>query len=68
MKAPLLDVRKLVVAYNGVVAVDEPSFELSPGQIVAIVGANGAGKSSTLNAIMGITRSSGDMLFSGSAI
>jgi branched-chain amino acid transport system ATP-binding protein len=65
VKVPLLDVRKLVVAYNGVVAVDEPSFELSP---VAIVGANGAGKSSTLNAIMGITRSSGDMLFSGAAI
>ncbi len=64
----LLDIRKLVVAYNGVVAVDEPSFEISAGQIVAIVGANGAGKSSTLNAIMGIARSKGQMLLSGQSI
>ena len=68
MTHSILDVRRLVVAYNGVVAVDEPSFRLSAGQIIAIVGANGAGKSSTLNAIMGIARSRGEMIFCGKSI
>jgi branched-chain amino acid transport system ATP-binding protein len=51
-----LRVEGLVVAYGGVVAVDGLSFDVRPGEIVALIGANGAGKSSTLSAISGVVR------------
>jgi branched-chain amino acid transport system ATP-binding protein len=51
-----LVVRDLTVAYGGILALDGVSFEVRPGQIVALIGANGAGKSSTLNAIAGLAR------------
>jgi branched-chain amino acid transport system ATP-binding protein len=44
----------LDVRYGGVQAVRGLSFEVAPGEIVGLIGANGAGKSSTLHAIMGI--------------
>jgi branched-chain amino acid transport system ATP-binding protein len=46
----------LVVGYGGVVAVDGLSLRVKPGEIVALIGANGAGKTSTLNAISGLVR------------
>src|SRR5438067_997932 len=52
-----LVVEGLSVAYGGVVAVDHVALEVRPGQVVALIGANGAGKSSTLNAISGIVPS-----------
>jgi branched-chain amino acid transport system ATP-binding protein len=51
-----LVVEGLVVAYGGVVAVDGLSLRVRPGQIVALIGANGAGKTSTLSAISGVVR------------
>jgi branched-chain amino acid transport system ATP-binding protein len=51
-----LVVRDLTVTYGGIVAVDGLSFEVRPGEIVALIGANGAGKSSTLNTIAGLMR------------
>jgi branched-chain amino acid transport system ATP-binding protein len=65
MTAPLLEVSQLGVAYSGVSAVDSVSLAIASGQIVSIVGANGAGKTSTLNAIMGVVRSSGTISFAG---
>jgi branched-chain amino acid transport system ATP-binding protein len=44
----------LEVRYGGVQAVRGLSFEAAPGEIVGLIGANGAGKSSTLHAIMGV--------------
>jgi branched-chain amino acid transport system ATP-binding protein len=44
----------LDVRHGGVHAVRDLSFEVRPGEIVGLIGANGAGKSSTLHAIMGI--------------
>jgi branched-chain amino acid transport system ATP-binding protein len=49
-----LVVEKLDVRHGGVHAVRGLSFEVNPGEIVGLIGANGAGKSSTLHAIMGI--------------
>jgi branched-chain amino acid transport system ATP-binding protein len=51
---PRLVVEDLGVRYGGVVAVDGTSFVVEPGQCVGIIGANGAGKTSTLKALMGL--------------
>jgi branched-chain amino acid transport system ATP-binding protein len=48
-----LTIEGLEVRYAGVQAVRGLSFEVAPGEIVGLIGANGAGKSSTLHAIMG---------------
>ncbi|MGB9632022.1 MAG: ABC transporter ATP-binding protein [Chloroflexaceae bacterium] len=52
--APLLTVEDLRVSYGGVPALHGVSFEVHPGEVVALVGANGAGKSTTLRAISGL--------------
>ncbi len=51
---PLLAVSDLSVSYGGLVALDRVSLDVGEGEIVALVGANGAGKSSLLRAIAGI--------------
>jgi branched-chain amino acid transport system ATP-binding protein len=55
----LIDVSDLVVRYGPAVALDGVSLTLGPGERVALVGANGAGKSSLLNAICGVVRPAG---------
>ena len=49
-----LTLEALDVRYGGVQAVRGLSFQVAPGEIVGLIGANGAGKSSTLHAIMGV--------------
>ena len=49
-----LTLEGLDVRYGGVRAVRGLSFEVAPGEIVGLIGLNGAGKSSTLHAIMGV--------------
>ncbi|MDX6424761.1 MAG: branched-chain amino acid transport system ATP-binding protein [Gaiellaceae bacterium] len=49
-----LTLEALDVRYGGVQAVRGLSFEVAPGELVGLIGANGAGKSSTLHAIMGV--------------
>src|SRR5439155_965171 len=56
-----LVVENLDVRYGGVHAVRDLSFEVAPGEIVGLIGANGAGKSSTLHAIMGVAAFTGDV-------
>ena len=49
-----LVVADLAVRYGGVSAVRSVSFTVEPGQSVGLIGANGAGKTSTLRALMGL--------------
>ena len=53
-RAALLEVVDLSVRYGGVSAVHGISIEVGPGEAVGIIGANGAGKTSTLRAILGL--------------
>ena len=61
-----LVIEALDVRHGGVHAVRGLSFEVSPGEIVGLIGANGAGKSSTLHAIMGIAPVTGGEIRLGS--
>ena len=62
----MLQVRSVQVGYGRVTAVHDVSFELPEGRIVAIVGANGSGKSTILRAIAGLNRvERGEILFEG---
>lgn len=54
-----LTVEDLSVHYGGVTAVRSVGFDLAPGESVGIIGANGAGKTSTLKALMGLVRRTG---------
>jgi branched-chain amino acid transport system ATP-binding protein len=62
---PQLDVRNLEVRYNGIQALHGVSFTVNRGEIVTLIGANGAGKSSILRAISGLIRFTGDIVFDG---
>ncbi len=53
---PIVEATELVVRYGPAVAVDGVSLRLAPSERVALVGANGAGKTSLLNAICGVLR------------
>ncbi|HEX6245168.1 MAG TPA: ABC transporter ATP-binding protein [Polyangiales bacterium] len=54
-----LAVRELRVSYGGIEAVKGLSLEVRPGEIVTLIGANGAGKTSTLRGVVGLARSQG---------
>ena len=67
--APLLAVRDLVVRYGQIEALHGVSIEVFPGEVVALIGSNGAGKSTTLRAMSGIIPvASGSVLFDGREI
>jgi branched-chain amino acid transport system ATP-binding protein len=66
MSAPLLTVKNLVVNYGHIEAVRAISLELIDKQITTLVGANGAGKSTTLMALSGlVAKASGTVQFDG---
>jgi branched-chain amino acid transport system ATP-binding protein len=54
MSAPLLHVSDLAVSYGRVEAVRGVALQVMPGEFVTVIGANGAGKSSTMKAIAGV--------------
>lgn len=65
----LLEVKDLHVHYGAIKAVQGVSFSVEKGEIATLVGANGAGKSSTLNAIAGLIPSAGgEIYFDGKKI
>ncbi len=65
----MLKIDNLNVHYGAIHALQGISFELEKGEIVALIGANGAGKSTTLNTISGILRPrEGSVLFQGQPI
>ena len=53
MREPIFSARALVKRYGRVIALDHADFDLLPGEILAIVGDNGAGKSSLIKALSG---------------
>ena len=63
--AVLLSVSGLSVAYGGITAVSDISFDVACGEIVTLIGANGAGKSSILRAISGLIPYGGNIAYSG---
>src|SRR3954467_13391054 len=66
---PLLEIRDLVVRYGEIEALRSVSLGVDEGQVVTLLGANGAGKSTTLRAISGLAKpSAGDILFDGKSI
>lgn len=64
----LLDVRDLEAFYGPTRALKKISFSLQEGGITALLGANGAGKSTTLRALCGMVRRSGQILYAGNPI
>ena len=65
-KDVILSVHDLQVNYGGIEAVKQISFDVSKGDIVTLIGANGAGKSTTLKAIAGLVKvRSGSIEFMG---
>jgi branched-chain amino acid transport system ATP-binding protein len=54
----MLTIDKLSVHYGGIHALQGIAFEVPEGKIVTLIGANGAGKSTTLKAIIGLVRAS----------
>ncbi len=61
----LLRVHGLKVAYGGIQAVRGIDLEVAEGELVCLIGANGAGKSSTLKGIMRLAHPRGEVLFAG---
>ncbi|MEO5806084.1 ATP-binding cassette domain-containing protein [Devosia sp.] len=66
---PILKARNLSKRYGRVTALDNCDFDLMPGEILAVIGDNGAGKSSLIKAISGaITPDSGDIFLEGQKV
>jgi branched-chain amino acid transport system ATP-binding protein len=63
-----LEVQDMEVRYGGIRAVQGISFSVNPGEIVAMIGSNGAGKSSTLRAIAGAVPHSGIIRIGGEVV
>ena len=69
MSDAILKINDLKVNYGGIEAVKGISFDVPKGEIITLIGANGAGKSSTLRAIAGLVKpASGSIVFSGEDI
>ncbi|MDR0683584.1 MAG: ABC transporter ATP-binding protein [Spirochaetaceae bacterium] len=64
----MLVLKNLSVYYGGIHALRGIDIEVADGKIVTLIGANGAGKSTMLNSITGLVKSSGDILWDGKNI
>ena len=65
----MLNIQNLHVYYGGIHALQGISLDVPEGKIIALLGANGAGKSSTLRTIMGIVKAAqGSILFEGKSL
>jgi branched-chain amino acid transport system ATP-binding protein len=65
---PALQVEQLRVAYGGIEAVKGVSLTVAPGEIVTLIGANGAGKSSTLRGIVRLAKGEGSVRVHGKEV
>ncbi len=65
----MLKVNNLNISYKKINAVRDVSFEIREGEIVSLIGSNGAGKTSTMRAISGLVKArSGSILFNGKEV
>ncbi|GAC1372633.1 MAG: ABC transporter ATP-binding protein [Aquirhabdus sp.] len=64
----ILSVKDLNVRYGNIHAVQGLDLEVNDGELVCLIGANGAGKSSTLNALAGLVSSTGSVIYHGNEI
>lgn len=68
-QTPILQAKGLVKRYGHVTALDYTDFELYPGEVLAVIGDNGAGKSSLIKALSGaLTPDEGEILMNGSPV
>jgi ABC-2 type transport system ATP-binding protein len=64
--SPVLSAQRLHKTFGALTAVDDVSFEVSPGEIVGLLGPNGAGKTTTINMILGVLApTSGQIVIDG---
>jgi fructose transport system ATP-binding protein len=69
MTAPVLEARGLVKRYGSVTAINGADFELRPAEVLAVIGDNGAGKSSLIKALAGaVVPDSGQILMDGEPV
>ena len=69
MSEPILQGKNLVKRYGRVTALDHSDFELYPGEVLAVIGDNGAGKSSLVKALCGaVIPDAGEVLLDGQTI
>ncbi len=65
----ILEVRDLRKAFGGLLAVDDVSFDVEPGEIFSIIGPNGAGKTTIFNLVSGVLPATrGEIRFEGKVI
>ncbi|MBM7643599.1 ABC transporter ATP-binding protein [Streptococcus loxodontisalivarius] len=65
----MLEVKNLSISYGAIEAVKNVSFEVNEGEVVTLIGANGAGKTSILRTISGLVRASeGEIMYVGNDI
>lgn len=65
----MLSVKNMAVGYKGLLAVQDVSFEVNQGEVVALVGSNGAGKTTILKAITGLLKpAAGSIVFKNETI
>ena len=64
--SPVLEIKNLTVSYGTITALREVSLEVRRGDIVTLIGANGAGKTTALRAVSGLLKTqSGEVLYEG---
>ncbi len=73
MSDPILEIKHLSVRYDGIPMVKDVSFSVNPGEILAVIGESGSGKSTILKAILGLlgnegTVENGEILYKGREI
>ena len=64
----MLEVRQLSVHYGGVRALSEVDLRVGPGEVIGLMGANGAGKTTCIDAITGFAAARGEVLLDGQQI
>ncbi len=69
MSKEILEVDQLSVNYGAIKAVRDVSFDIKEGEIVTLIGANGAGKSTILKTISGLLKpANGEIVFLGQSL